>query len=89
PGWTNQIHDTSSYSINNDATTAQDCCDSCVDDPGCLEWVFNAGYEGCYRVYDSTLTESICLNAMAFPATLQGPGSEGGIIRCGNSNACT
>ncbi|CAG8598510.1 6387_t:CDS:1 [Acaulospora morrowiae] len=88
PGWTNKVHDTSSYTPNINATTAQDCCDSCVDDPECLEWIFGTE-SGCNRIYNSNPLEDVCLSIMTVPSGILDPDSQGGVIRCSNSNECT
>ncbi|RIB28477.1 hypothetical protein C2G38_2028503 [Gigaspora rosea] len=45
PGWTNQMH---RVTIANsfpelDVTTAQHCCQKCVENPDCIQWTFESG----------------------------------------------
>ncbi|CAG8781298.1 25341_t:CDS:1, partial [Gigaspora rosea] len=76
-GWKNLIHEpTANLVLKPDVTTAQHCCQKCVENPDCFEWLF--GYSLCKHVVNS-FPPDIC----SLPTgTILPESTDAGIIRC-------
>ncbi|CAG8832063.1 33776_t:CDS:1, partial [Racocetra persica] len=90
PGWNDKIHSTNNI-VNYDISTPQDCCNSCVEDPNCVEWLFHNRDKPdkpfCTHGFNSSDPNSeTCSGELFTPSSFLTPSGlkndEGGIIRC-------
>ena len=68
PGWENVVRPGGGGVATGD-TTAQECCQACVDNPNCAQWAFVGGSFCSHNV------GTVCVGDLT-------PFTEGGIIRC-------
>ncbi|CAG8702650.1 22732_t:CDS:2, partial [Dentiscutata erythropus] len=80
PGWTNIIHELAYYNIapRLDISTPQHCCQACVEDPDCLQWLFKTTVNLCDLNVQRNLTLKTCDQPTGPPTSSQ----EGGVIGC-------
>ncbi|RIB05353.1 hypothetical protein C2G38_2280877 [Gigaspora rosea] len=95
PGWKNILHMYAYSNINllrvdKLITTAQNCCQACVEDQYCVQWVF--GQSNCLLVGEALLGQELTndgkvpLKTCDLPTGPPTRGTDGGIIRC--SDGC-
>ncbi|KAF0488214.1 hypothetical protein F8M41_022415 [Gigaspora margarita] len=81
PGWTNEMHHATAEDAfpELDVTTAQHCCQKCVENLDCIQWVFGPG--GCRTFFERIPFPlvSICSSSLGQPLI---PDGDSGVIRC-------
>ncbi|CAG8443969.1 20134_t:CDS:2 [Dentiscutata erythropus] len=82
--WNNMFYNfvvlANQFPISN-ATTPQECCNACVNNPSCLQWGMD-GRGNCFNYMDTTNLPSICESTTT-------PEVNSGNIRCGGNQCQT
>ncbi|KAF0547085.1 hypothetical protein F8M41_000872 [Gigaspora margarita] len=91
-GWTNTLHkytypNINPFKVDNLISTAQECCQACVEHQDCVQWDF--GQNTCLLVGNGLLGQELSADPVKTCDLVTGPptrGTDAGIIRC--SDGC-